>query len=259
MGSGEETSNGNYYPPPEWVFTALESLGLRFAIRQTPQGDRYAGLRIATPSGRWLALTVIASRGTLRVTAHDVRPDPGPDVVAAINRALPLARGYVADPGSLDLVIGIFAGGAVLTVGQLGTLFDHLDQSVTTALGGEGDLGLPALATARADVAIDALQTLDLSATPGCRMETGVHPEGWFRVGATPVPYRVLDSAPALATLNRLQNWTRAGKYVLTEATALRISVLTPLLSEDVTGLIGWSVDQATLMCQVAVRHLDSL
>ena len=93
------------------------------------------------------------------------------------------------------------------------------------------------------------------------RVTAQLRPEGWLEVRAGPEPDIVVADATAFATLDRLQNWTRAGKYLLTEAGSLRIAVLTPLLGQvsgqDPADPIGWSIDQAMVMCQVARRHLS--
>lgn len=244
------------FPPANWFFAILEELGLSFAVRQTPQGERYAGLRLATPSGRWLALTLIASLGTFRVTAHEIAADPGPASVAAMNRALPLARCYAAKPGTIDLAIGLYTGVEVLSGDQLGVLLSQLDQSVTATLGGLADLTLPVMGEP------GAAQDVDLAAAAAGRVTAQLRPEGWLEVLAAPEPDVVVADATAFATLDRLQNWTRAGKYLLTEAGSLRIAVLTPLLGhvsgQDPADPIGWSIDQAMVMCQVARRHMSS-
>jgi hypothetical protein len=248
------TASDHNVPPPDWFFAILEELGLRYAVRQTPRGERYAGLRLATPSGRWLALTLIASLGTFRVTAHEIAADPGPASVAALNRALPMARCYVANPGTIDLVIGLYTGAEVLSGDQLGGLLSHLDQSVTATLGGLADLTLPVMGEP------GAARDVDLTAAAAGRVTTRLRPEGWLEVRAAPEPDIVVADATAFATLDRLQNWATAGKYLLTEAGSLRIAVLTPLLGQvsgqDPADPIGWSIDQATLMYQVARRHL---
>jgi hypothetical protein len=248
------TASDHNLPPPDWFFAILEELGLRYAVRQTPQGEPYAGLRLATPSGRWLALTLIASLGTFRVTAHEIAADPGPATVATLNRALPMARCYAADPGTIDLAIDLYTGVEVLSGDQLGGLFSHLDESVTATLGAAADLTLPVMGGP------GGVRDADLAGAAGGRVTAQLRPEGWLEVRAAPEPDILVADATAFATLDRLQNWTRAGKYLLTEAGSLRIAVLTPLLGhvpgQGSADPIGWSIDQATLMGQVARRHL---
>lgn len=246
------TASDHTFPPADWIFAILGELGLSYAIRQTPRGEQYAGLRVSTPSGRWLALTLIASLGTFRVTAHQIAADPGPANLAALNRRLPLARCYAAEPGTIDLAIGLYTGTEVLSGDQLGSLLSQLDQSVTATLGGLADLTLPVMGGP------DSAGDIDLASVAAAGVTTQVHPEGWLEVRATPERDIVAADATAFATLDRLQNWTRAGKYMLTEAGSLRIAVLTPLLGQDLADPIGWSIDQAIVMCQVAHRHLSS-
>jgi flagellar basal body rod protein FlgG len=63
---------------------------------------------------------------------------------------------------------------------------------------------------------------------------------------------------PVLATLQRLQLWTRAGRFTVDDTGRLAAEVATPALDDSVEALAEWTVAQATLMLQVAMRHLSS-
>jgi len=257
MGAWDMASSDQVFPPQEWIFAALERLGLSYARRQTPKGEWYAGLGFAGPTQRPLALTLIASSGTLRLTAHEVAADPGPVELAAANRALPLARCFVAEAGLVDVAIDLYTGDEILSSGQLGVLVDHLDQSVAAIGGGFTDLALPEMGATSS-----ALQDVDLVAAAAGRLTLVLRPGGWLEARALPSEGIVVADAAAFATLDRLQNWTRAGKYLLSVDGSLNIAVLTPVLGNSRTdkhaGPLGWTIDQAMVMVEVARRHLGS-
>ena len=242
------------WPDATWIYRALDELGLRYAARHTPHGVPDAGLALATEAADDVAVTVLAEEGTLRLTAHDVAAPLTPDELHRGNGRLPLARAYVGDTGSVEVAIGCFVGHKALRSDTVGDLLAHLVDSRREVLHPGSGLVLPPMEAVGDPGPVDVP---DLDAAPWCRVAATVESDGWITVDAAHVPDLTLTRRPdATATFDRLQLWTRAGKFVVVDDDAVRVQVRTPVVRDDLAERVGWSTSQATLMLQVGASHL---
>jgi hypothetical protein len=272
MGGGPPSAGG-------WLFAALDELGLSYSSRLTPQGAPYAGLQLAVEETPLVPVTVTAENGTLRLTAHDLRPRLPMEQMLVVNRRLPLARTYQSpDDGSAELALSIYIGSSQLSADQMGVLFGHLLESHLVATGQVGSAisrpALPGTAVVRAEHLAAAIirrghgsersgQEIAIETDLGetelrYQLRSWVDNAGWILAAADYLPGQALPTRPqGLATLQRLQLWTRAGRYTVDDHGQLGAEVATPALSEPVEALAEWTFAQATLMLQVAARHLS--
>jgi hypothetical protein len=259
-----------------WPFSVLDDLGLSYSTRVTPAGLPYAGFQLSDEETASVPLTLIAEDATLRLTAHDVQPSFSAEQLLLINRRLPLARAYLqpAD-GTTEVALSLFLGSSRLSSDQMGVLLGHLLDSYRVVTGqlaspitrpvlpGTADVRAEQLIAAFArrgdqllqngrDVAVEA----DLGDSGRrCRL-AGWAGTGWVMATAQFLPSPLVP--PVLATLQRLQLWTRAGRFTVDDTGRLAAEVATPALDDSVEALAEWTVAQATLMLQVAMRHLSS-
>lgn len=254
------------WPDPTWVLDALDRLRLRYEQRTSARGTPYAGLVLRGPGGGSSSLTVLAEDGTLRVTAHDVlvpverswraagRRSPaagGSPGTAAATRTLPLARAYRTSEGTVEVALGCFVGAAPLAPEELDRLLQHTTASARCVRDGGPPPGLPPFP---APAASGSLPDVD---APWCRVGLVVEPGGWVTATASGVPALTTTDHPDGATvLDRLQLWTRAGRYVARPDGTVDVEVRTPVRDDDLGGRVEWTRAQATLMVDVARRHL---
>jgi hypothetical protein len=271
MGGGPSSTSA-------WLFTVLDDLGLLYSTRLTPTGVPYAALQLAAEETEPVSVTVITDDGTLRVTAHDLRPQLPMEQLLVVNRRLPLARAYQQpDDGSTELALGIFIGSSQLSSDQVGVLLGHILESHLIATGRvASSISRPALPRAavvrngqlgaaiarRGHTSERSEHEIAVEAGLGenglrYRLVGSADEPGWILAAAQHLPSLALPYGPqGLATLQRLQLWTRAGRYTLNDHGKLGAEVATPTLSEPVEELAEWTFTQATLMLQVAARHL---
>ncbi|GAB3416720.1 hypothetical protein [Flindersiella endophytica] len=246
-----------------WLFDVLDELGLAYATRTTPRGVPYAAFRTSDGETAPLNLSVLSENETLRLTAHDSVPLAlSFDDLLEVNRRLPLARAYLSpEDGSVEIALSCYLGTGALAADQLGFLLGHLRESravVSKRSASAG--GLPLIGRAGLDVAAE-LPSFD--ADLGIdqlryHLTTSLDDAGWIVVRAGYLPVRLVPFArEALATVQRLQVWTVAGRYTVGPGGELSAEVATPLLSGQQAGeAIAWSARQAELMLHVAARHL---
>lgn len=259
-----------------WPFAVLDDLGLSYSTRTTGAGLPYAGFQLADEVTPPVALTLIAEEATLRLTAHNLAPNQPAEQLLPINRRLSLARAFrqPAD-GTTEVALSLFLGSSQLSPDQMGVLIGHLIDSCRVVTG-QPALPLdrpilPATAEVRAEQLIAAIarRGSQLSRNGrGVTVETDLggsgqkcHLTGRAGTGWVLATAQLLASPPlpaALATLQRLQLWTRAGRYTVDDTGRLGAEVATPALNDSVEELAEWTVAQATLMLQVAVHHLGS-
>jgi hypothetical protein len=238
-----------------WIFRVLEELGLAYTSRTTARGVRYAAFQLATQLPEGLSFSAISENGTFRLTAHDaVPPQLADEQLLVANHRLPLARAYRSpDDGSIEIALSFFIGPKELSSGQLGVLLGHLRESRAVVAGRSASAGgLPAITPAALELPTEEV------ALGNYHLSTAVDGAGWIRVRAGYLPAQVLPPTTE-ATLQRLQLWTVAGRFTVDPAGELGVEVATPLLGQPAGELIEWSTAQATLMLQVAARHLGLL
>jgi hypothetical protein len=156
----------------------------------------------------------------------------------------------------MELALGCFAGATGLRADRLSDLISHLADSQRAVRQADATLALPSMGTpdSPGPFALPELAEVDW-----CRATVAVEPNGWIVAEAALVPDLDLTArADAAAVLDRMQEWTRAGKYVVTPAGQVRVEVRTPVLDEDFTGRVAWTTSQATLMLQVGARQLSA-
>jgi hypothetical protein len=228
------------WPDPIWVLDALDRLGLRYQQRTTAHGVPYAGMSLGEQGRETSALTVLAEDGTLRVTAHDVlaRPD-------GVRRA---GRRHAGRSG---VALGCLVGAAPLLAEELDRLLQHAAASALWVRDGGAP---PALPPFHAPAVTGVWPVPEV---PGCRLAVVVERSGWITATAAGVPAATIGQHPdGVAVLHRLQLWTRAGRYVELREGDLGVEVRTPVRDDDLAIRIEWTRAQATLMVEVARRHL---
>lgn len=260
----------------DWLMPALDELGLAYSVRETPDGVPYAGFGLAGSGGRLRSLTAIEQSDgqVLRLTAHGLAEQSLQDLMT-VTRRLPVGRALRSpDTGEVEFAMSCYVGEEGLSSSHLGTLLGYVESALHAIDGspppswpvieGETDLTLVDLTAPAArrgppvvhEESVDVDFVMDGSS---CHLSAGVRPGGWMVVLATwdgvPPESR---SADEWDTLQRLQNWTTAGRYLVLDDGALVVEVGTPALRGDVTRCTDWSMSQATLMLQVAARHLLS-
>lgn len=254
---------------------ALDDLGVMHAVRVTPAGAPYAGFELVGPSGRPRSLTAIAQGEgqVLRLTAHDLEARPLPDLMA-LTRTLPLGRALRSpDTGAVEFVLSGYVGEGLLS-SQLNTLLRHIESALDAmdglapspsapVIATEGEAPLPGLADAAARRGSpvldgDGVRVEFVMDEWSCHLSAELTRGGWVMVRGA---WDRIPSGPSSDadwdTLQRLQNWTAAGRYVLLEDGSLGVEVGTPVLRHDVNRCADWSMSQATLMLQVAAQHLS--
>jgi len=261
----------------EWIFPVLDDVGVTYTTRSSQRGVPYAAFRSILESTE-LAVTVISVDGTLRLTAHSLGRMPT-EQLATVNRRLPLARVYQSPDGvGTELALSFFIDSAQLSGHQVSMLICHLHESQQIVAGqSHSTVSLPDLAPLSV---IDVQRVADAVTRRGknverservvsgeaelgensmhCRLLADVVEPGWIIVRAHYLPSQTLPSGPlALATLQRLQAWTTAGRYTVDETGTLGAEVATPGLGVHIQGLADWTLAQATLMLQAAARNLQ--
>lgn len=264
------------------IFEALDALGLHYDRRQSERGVPYAGFRLVRPTGKSTSVTMIAEQGVCRLTAHGLAPaGAGPDPRAAVRAGarLPLGAAYRSpDDGTLELAVGFWLGEggdlAPLDPAVAGRMLDYLTDA-SLALSGAGAVPVrPAFTTPPAgnDALREQLHSLGhavdrsgdftrfrVTFADGATGDIGLRetPDGWAEAVAGLMPAVRLSSGPSDdKTLQRLQRWTTAGRFVLADdRDTLRAQVHTPYLGAALPSLL-WSASQAAAMLAAVHRHL---
>jgi hypothetical protein len=241
-------TSSEVWPSGNRIFTSLDELAVRYATRLTDRSEPYAGLQIDDGHGGDVSLTVLLLDGTLRLTAHDVVSDLDEDAINFVNRSLPLVRAFRGDSESVELGIGTYWAGRIPGADDLGMLIGHLAAAQRWVRHGGDPPDLPLLDSRRNGGGLsaahdDVLERYHVSASVA---------GGWVSVRASRLRPMTLTTSWS-RTVDRLQSWTRAGKYVVSIDKELFAESVNVAADADVG---QWSVSQVTLMLQVAERHL---
>ena len=266
------------------IFEALDALGLQYDRRQSDRGVPYAGFRLVRPTGESTSVTMIAEQGVCRLTSHGLAPaGRGPSAREAVRAGarLPLGAAYRSpDDGTLELAVGFWLGEggelASMEPAVVGRMLDYL-ANASLALSGAGAVPVrPAFSPAPAGIEAlrEHLQSLGhvvdrsgsftrfrVTFSDGATGDIGLREtsDGWAEAVAGLVPAVGLSSDPRdEETLQRLQRWTTAGRFVLADdQDTLRAEVHTPYLANALPSLM-WSASQAAAMLAAAHRHLGA-
>ncbi len=262
------------------IFAALDQLGLRYALRQTPRGAWYASFRVVAPDSSETAITVLVEHGVCRFTVHRVvdaaTPSPGGLDALRLGARLPLGAAYRSpDDGTLELATGLWLGpdaaSRASASAMVGPMLDYLGAAARSFTGGEvparPPLRQPPGGTAIVQRLIqlghavemnDGAVGFTVAATPlvACRVVLAEAADGWIDGYALlRPPIHDNGSATFAATLQELQRWTTAGRFTLDGTGGLGAQVQTPNLGAPVEAAL-WSASQLAAMAMSALRHL---
>jgi hypothetical protein len=264
------------------IFNVLDDLGLAYDRRTSARGVPYAGFRlVGTPDSAGAAarsgaaVTAIVEHGVFRLTSHGIDTAASAIEIVRAGARLPLGAAYRSpDDGSAELSVAVFIGEATLSSAIVSRLLDYLVVASAALSKGDAPPARPTLADAdrsAADIRA-ALSELGHQLTPegdgyrmavplgealACSIVVRADAAGWISASANYVPEQQLPPGEdAMRTLQKLQRWAAAGRFVLDETTRLRADVATPLLGYAASRSILWTVSQSVAMLQTAARHL---
>ena len=257
------------------IFKALDALGLEFARRVSRRGTPYAAFRFVQDSGD-AAITALAEHDVLRLTSHGIDTSFDALEIVRAGARLPLGAAYrSAGDGSAELSVGLFMGEAVLSKAILSPLLQYLVRATRALQTDDASVLRPAIGDVTQPSQIDirgALQRfghqvtedaagfrITLPLTPTAQGSIALSEDAGLIVGrASYVPDRQLPQNPdAVQTVQRLQEWTAAGRFRLDDTLTLSAEVMTPLLGDAPEHRLVWTASQCAAMLQTAARHLE--